>query len=483
MIGALQSFILRRPRKLVADRRDQEFLPAALEILETPPSPIGIALLVVICALATTTLAWAYVSRIDVIATAQGKIQPTGRVKLIQPVETGKVIGIHTANGQRVKQGEILVLLDAEEAKAEEIAFSMSFASFKAEIQRRKVALDVARGRRRSETPSIAWEADVPSAVRQRAERVLAGDLGQLAATVDSLAAQRHQKEVERDRLSSTIAAQEELLVTLKQRVDMRDTLVRKNAGSKASLIDAVESLQYQEIILMTQKGQKQESEASLEVFTREIAKSVETFIADNSQKLEEAERQADDIEQKHIKAHVKLRHMALASPIDGTVQALSVTTLGQVIASGEEIMRIVPDDSVLEIECYLQNKDIGFVKPGQDAIVKIESFPFTRFGTINAEIVRVAQDAIPEPDAQQVEGNPIKANKSTMFAGAQRTQNLVFPVTLKLARSIMEVDGAAVPLSPGMAVSVEIKTGSRRVIDYLFSPLVETASEAMHER
>jgi hemolysin D len=127
-----------------------------------------------------------------------------------------------------------------------------------------------------------------------------------------------------------------------------------------------------------------------------------------------------------------------------------------------------VPDDAGLEIECYLQNKDIGFVKPDQEAVIKIESFPFTRFRTLDAQVLRVAKDAIPEPDAQQVEGNPAKANKSTFLAGAQRTQNLVFPTTLKPAATTINVDGIAVPLSPGMAVSVEIKTGSRHRLSLL---------------
>jgi hemolysin D len=145
--------------------------------------------------------------------------------------------------------------------------------------------------------------------------------------------------------------------------------------------------------------------------------------------------------------------------------------------------MRIVPDDGGLEIESYVQNKDIGFIHVDQTAVVKIESFPFIRYGSIDARVTRVAHDAIPEPDAQNLEGNPAKTPKSSYFAGAQRTQNLVFPVTLKADRQVMNVDGLDVPLSPGMAVTVEIKTGKRRILEYLFSPLVETASRAMKER
>jgi hemolysin D len=173
---------------------------------------------------------------------------------------------------------------------------------------------------------------------------------------------------------------------------------------------------------------------------------------------------------------------MRLASPIDGVVYGVSVTTVGQVVGSGEEMMRVVPEAASLEIECYLANKDIGFVSAGQEAVVKIESFPFTRYGTLSATVMRVAGDAIPEPDARETESTAHPA-KDKMFAGAERTQNLMFPVTLLPERSTMLIDGSNVPLSPGMAVSVEIATGKRRILEYLFSPLVETASEAMKER
>jgi hemolysin D len=174
---------------------------------------------------------------------------------------------------------------------------------------------------------------------------------------------------------------------------------------------------------------------------------------------------------------------MTLMAPIAGTVQALTVTTVGQVVAAGQDVMRIVPGDGTLEVEVYLANKDIGFVKAGQEAIAKIESFPFSRYGAIDVRVTRIATDAIPEPDAAQLESNGARALNAGMFAGAQRTQNLVFPVTLELLATAIEADGARVPLSPGMAVSVEIKTGSRRILEYLFSPLTEVASEAMRER
>jgi hemolysin D len=234
---------------------------------------------------------------------------------------------------------------------------------------------------------------------------------------------------------------------------------------------------------LAQQIGQLAEAEANLAVIARDTEKAYETFMSDNAQKLAEAERQADDYAQKLAKSAAKLEHMTLRAPISGIIQASSVTTVGQVLTSGEEIMRVVPEDAVLEIECYLPNQDIGFVKEGQDAVVKIESFPFTRYGTLNARVTRVARDAIPQPEAEQTETNAAKTTRSTNSGTAQRTQNLVFPVTLKPETTLMGIDGTNIPLQAGMATTVEIRTGSRRILEYIFSPLVQIGSEAMKER
>ena len=463
---------------------DQEFLPACLEILETPPSPVRMAFILLICLFVVVALAWSWFGRIDIVAIAQGKIQPSGRVKVIQPLETGKVADIRVENGAYVKKGEVLVEMESGDAQAEQNAAAAALAAWRAEALRRRAAIDAAVQGKLSEIPAIAWSDDIPAANRLREEKVLAGDLGQLTAVIEGLDAQMQQKGAERDHLLATIRSQNELIATLKERVDMRSSLVKSGFGAKSALIDATETLQYQQTTIQTQKGQLDQAIANLGVLAKERQKAVAAFVADNGQKLAEAQRQADDFEQRLAKARLKSGRLALTSPIDGVVLGLTVTTLGQVIASGDEIMRIVPADAALEIECYLANKDVGFVKPGQAAVVKIESFPFTRYGTLSAQVRRVARDAIPEPEAQVAEGDSSKGNRNNkFFAGAQRTQNLVFPVTLTPDKYVMMINGESVPLTPGMAVTVEIATGNRRIIEYIFSPLVEVASQAMIER
>jgi hemolysin D len=473
---------LKSPVKNQPSRADREFLPADLEILETPPSPVRMALILIICSFVVAALVWSWFGRIDIVAVAQGKIQPAGRVKVIEPLETAKIAAIHVENGGHVKAGDILVEMEAGDATAEEANARASYDAFHAEALRRAAAI-ASVSNRRLDARTIAWDAETPPPVRAREEQVLAGDLSQLADVVASMDAQVHQKQIERDRLNGTIATQERLVATLQERVAMRNSLVQSGSGAKSALIDAQETKEYHETQLATSLGQRDAAAANLDVLARDRDKSFSSFIADNGQKLAEAQKQADDWREKLVKARLKSERTKLTSPIEGTVYGLSVTTIGQVVSSGEELMRIVPQGAALEIECYLPNRDAGFVKPGQQAVVKIESFPFTRYGTLAATVDRVASDAIPEPDAQQAEGDPAHAHKDKAFAGAQRTQNLVFPVTLTPARTKMSVDGQQVSLTPGMAVDVEIATGNRRILEYIFSPLVETASQAMKER
>ena len=471
------------PRRPRLARGDHEFLPAALEILETPLSPIRGSIIVTICALAAIALVWSYYGQVDIIATAQGKIQPVGRTKTIQPIATGKVAMVAVENGRRVHAGDILLSLDPSEVLADESALEAALSAETAEALRRTTALALAAKRTVDAVPTIAFGSDVPPEIRDREQRVLGHDMAQLASTVGSLEGEAAEKAAERGRLVGTIAAEQALVDTLKERVDMRTTLEASKAESRAKVIDALELMQTQAATLASERGQIGEIDAGLDRIQRDVDKAYAGFAAETAQKLAEVERLMDENAEKLAKARIRTAEMTLRSPIDGTVSGLAVTSLGQVVTVGEQVMQIVPEDATLEIECYLPNGDIGFVRKDQKAVVKIESFPFTDYGTIDAAVERVAHDAIPEPDADQREQNPAAAAKDTLFGGAQRTQNLVFPVTLAMDRTTIRSEGADVPLVPGMAVTVEIKTGRRRILSYLFSPLLQVATTALRER
>jgi hemolysin D len=470
-----------RPKRGGSRRSDQEFLPAALEILETPASPVRLAMIVMLAVIAVSALVWAYLSKIEIVAIGQGKIQPAGRVKIVQPVETGRVVGINAGNGEQVQQGSVLLRLDMADAAADVASTQAEWFTARAEALRREVAVAAAGGSA-GEPPAVAWPPDIPAEITQREDAVLKADLGDLFASLDLIEAKRRQREAERKSLQDVISAQRQLVGTLEERVQMYNKLVDSQAGSRAKVLDALEPHRQQQKVLAEHEGGLFETETALAQLRSEAEKTLAGFVRENVQRGADADRSRREFEQRLAKARARLDRLELRAPISGTIEASAVHAQGQVVTTGQEVMRIVPE-TTLEIEMYLRNKDIGFVSVGDPATVKVEAFPYTRYGMLDATVREVARDAIPEPDAAAIEGNPAASGQSTWPGGIQRTQNLVFPVRLALKQDFLTVDGKATRLKPGMAVGVEIQTGKRRVLEYLFSPLVEVSSQALRER
>jgi hemolysin D len=462
---------------------DREFLPAALEILVTPPSPVAKSLLLAICALFFGALAWSYFGWIDIYAVAPGKVQPDGGSKVVQPVDPGKVVAIRVQNGSRVNAGDVLIELDATESDADRQAQASDLEAATAEAARRKAAIAAARGETMEPVP-IAFPAGISEPVRRREEGVLAADLAQLRSTVDGFKSQLAEKVATKARLESTIAERQKLIALTKERVSMREKLQAMGADSRAQTIEALQQYETELTTDTDERGQLLEAGAAMASLDRKIDQAVSQFIADQSQKLAEAEHKRDHLEQDLIKAQSKASQAALKAPISGTVQQLAVSSLGQVVASGQPLLTIVPFDQALEIKAMVANQDIGFVAVGQNAVVKVDSFPYTRYGTIDGTVEKVSRDAVDERNATELSDAANAARPQGATPGSPaKTQNLVFPSTIRLAKRSMDIDGKDVALMPGMAVTVEIRTGQRRAIDYLLSPLREMIGETARER
>jgi len=474
----------RASRRVKRSREDNEFLPAALEIIDTPASPTQIYLMMIIMLLAVIAIVWGYYGRIDIFAVATGKIRPVAQVQVVQPLETGRVRTVNVANGMHVRKGQTLVQLDDTEATADVENLETTAHSYRAEILRRAAVLEVAERGSQSATAVIAWPADTPPEIRAREERVLAQDLHNYEAQMGSYDAQRTERLTEQDKLRMMNDSESKLIATLQRRVDLRNALIAGQTGTESTLIDAIQSLQEEQSTFASDHGELQQIAASLKTLETEKVRTRAAFLSDNTQKLAEVERQLDDVTHRLVKARAAIEHMVLVSPIDGLIQSLAVTNVGQVVTTGQEILKVVPDDSPLEIEAYVENQDIGFLHEGQEAIIKVESFPFTRYGTIDGTVERVARDSIPSSDALLAERDPTQlAKPNASITSVGQTQNLVYPVIVKPIKTAIDADGQSIPLSAGMTVTVEIRTGSRRFLEYVFAPLVETGSTSLRER
>jgi hemolysin D len=467
--------------------RDPEFLPAAVEILHTPPSPIGTTLLLYICGAFAVALAWSYFGWLDIYATAPGKLQPSGRSKVVQPVYPGKVAAIYVKNGGHVNAGDLLIELDPTETTSDRDSQARAVEVAGAEAARRKIAIAQTRAGLFEPAPiDFAPGTDAP--VRRREEGVLAADLEQLGSSMASLKAEHAEKLATRARLTASIEARQKIIALARERVAMREKLSGMGAGSRALVIDAEEQLETQIVTDTGERGQLLETSAAAETLARKIDGTIAQFIATQSEKLGESERERDKAAQELLKAQAKRDMTRLTAPISGTVQQLAVTTVGQVVASGQSLLTVVPTEGPIEIEALIANSDIGFVEPGQPAVVKVDAFPFTRYGTIDGSVSMVSRDAVDQRFAADLSdaANAAKPQGAQGAPSAQQaqTQNLVFPATITLARHFIAVENnKELSLTPGMSVTVEIKTGQRRALDYLLSPVRQVIAQTAHER
>jgi hemolysin D len=249
--------------------------------------------------------------------------------------------------------------------------------------------------------------------------------------------------------------------------------------GSRAFVIEAAQQLETQMVSDANDRGQLIETIAAIQTLKHKIEEGIAKFVADQSQKLSDEERKQNQALKEVVNARSKYDRTRLVSPIAGTVQQLKITTIGQVVTSGDSLMMIVPLDAPIEVEAFIDNKDIGFIELGQPAAVKVDAFPFTRYGTVDGTVTMVSRSAVDNRDSSISNAARSERDKSSKSPG----ENLVFPAIVTLAQSWIGIDNKQIPLTPGMGVTVEVKVKPRRVIDYVLSPLRELVFHSAHER
>ncbi len=458
--------------------RDQlAFLPAALEIVETPPSPIGRAIGATIILMFCAALFWAWWGAIDIVASATGKIVPSGRTKVIQPFETGVVRSIRVEDGQAVAAGDVLIELDPTVNAAERDRLRDDLLAEQLNIARLRAALaggdDPAAG--------FAPPAGADPALTRTQRQLLLDQAAEHRAKIAALDRQQAQKEAEQVTSAATIHKIEAMIPVIRQRVDIRRTLTESGLGSKLTYFETLQQLVEQQEELGVQRSRLREAEAAAAAIGETRAQAAAEYRHGLSDDLAKAEQKANGLAQDLIKAEQRTRLQLLTAPVDGVVQQLAVHTVGGVVTPAQSLLAVVPSDSRLEIEAMVSNRDIGFVHPGQDAEIKVDTFNFTRYGLLHGRVLSVSQDAVirdRQPDRAGDRG-PGAATDTSEPKG----QELSYSARISLDRARMQIDGRMVNLSPGMAVTVEIKTGSRMILSYLLSPLLRYRQEVLRER
>lgn len=461
-------------------RDDLEFLPAALEIVETPASPLPRAVAASLVGFLVIAVGWACIGHIDIIATAQGKVVPTGRVKVIQPLESGIVSAIHVNDGDKVTEGQVLIEMDQTASRADRD---------RARYDLMRARLDGARlsalraGLNNGYAPvdftppegALAYEVG-------RTEATMQAQAEQQMAKIASADQQIAQKNAEADSIRATIDKLEAGLPYLTDTAEIRRKAMQIEFGNRIAHLDAEFRLsdQTHELVMQRRRAVEVEAarkalEASREQTRAEYARGVVTDLAEAEQKAAQA---AQDL----IKAEKKMQDQVLHAPMDGTVQQLAMHTVGGVVTPAQALLVVVPADARVEVEAMVLNNDIGFVHDGDPVEIKVDTFNFTKYGLLHGKVVTVSRDAITR-DKATAQAEAQRQSGQTARSSEPPGQELLYSARVALDETKIQVEDRMVDLAPGMAVTAEIKTGQRRIVEYLLSPLVRYKQESLRER
>ncbi len=447
-------------------RSTYAFMPAALEVQETPPSPIGRAIIWVIVLLFVIAVAWATIGKMDVVAVAQGKIIPSGRVKTIQPLEIGKVKAIHVQEGQSVSAGEPLITLDSTATQADADRLQQQLSTAKAQQARQQLFHQLLE----QKSFSDHWQSQIQEQLKNKISttanaiaaqhRLLVEQINEYLYRRETLDNELIKRQAERQRAQATMTKLERTLPLISERTQSLEKLMQKQMVARYQYLELEQERIDQEQDLLALQAQYRELGAAIKTVQAQLNTLKAEVQKNNLAELNETSQQIAALEQELIKAQQRNRQQIITSPIAGEVQQLAVHTIGGVVTPAQELMLIVPKESLLEVEALILNKDIGFVEEGQIAEVKIDTFNFTKYGTIDAEIIHLSNDAISDENL-----------------------GLVYMAKVLIEKTQMQINQRLVNLSPGMSVTVEVKTGKRRIIEYFLSPLLRYKQESIRER
>lgn len=436
-----------------------EFLPAALELMETPPSHTARWVLWGTIAFVVIAITWSIFGKLDIVAVAQGKVVPAGQVKVVQPYERAVVKRLLVRDGMQVKKGQLLIELDASELGAEQQKVRSSSTDALLAAARARALLNAAQ--RGAVIPATLHDLPgVPQESLQEANRLLAAEYQSYRTQLITLDAEAQHLQAQQATTRESLSKLQALYPLQEQRVADLNRLLEKNYVPRHQYLDEESRRMEMAKEMDVQRRRLAETDTLVNHQHEQRAAAIAEFTRRTREQLTQAEQQLAQLGQDTIKLESRSDLLQLRAPVDGTVQQLAVHTEGGVVTEAQPLLVVVPTNEQLEIEAMVENKDIGFINKGQKAEVKVESFPFTRYGILDGKVVNVSLDAV-----------------------ADEKRGLLYQTRVLLDRDWIGVEGKRVQLVPGMAVTVEIKTGKRRVIDYFLSPILQHGSESIIER
>ncbi|WP_407312185.1 HlyD family type I secretion periplasmic adaptor subunit [Pseudomonas sp. nanlin1] len=448
-----------RQRQAECYDRQQAFLPAALALQQAPPHPLPGLLQGALLIGAVTTLLWACFGKIDVVASASGKVVPSGRSKVIQASELGRVKAINVEDGQAVRMGDVLIQLDDQGTQADINRLNVDLLAARTDSARARAMLGAIASGKAPE--SVArWIDHASTQQLKAAQRWVVGQYLEMRAHLEQARAEITQLESEIRAARVAVASLLELLPLTTRVAQDYQELEQIRAVPRHAYLEKEQLRLGQVRDLAVQRLRINELSAALAAAQSRHASVLAQARREMLDLLNESVQRADALAQELGKAERRHRLRQLRAPVDGVVQQLAVHTLGGVVTEAQALMIIVPEQQPVEVEALLENKDVGFVRKGQPVELKIETFNFTRYGVVHGQVMSVSGDAIDD-----------------------ERRGLVYSARIRLDQSSVRVGDEELVLSPGMAVQAEVKTDRRSVISYFLSPLQQYTGESLRER
>lgn len=432
-----------------------EFLPSAVAILEKPPARQYRLVTWAVIAFVLITLLWLIFSKVDVVVSATGKIVPTGKVKVVQSAADGVVKEIFVRDGQLVKKGAPLIEIDDTAVKAEQQQLKLNLTKAKLTVQRLKKEL--------GDEQLVLGEGVASTSAALETQKSL------LTANQDSLSQRQKRLQADFEQAEAAERSAKNEVSKLSKKIQYLDERYKKRASQAERGLIATSEVEDVKFNLDTARKERaiakdrlKEAEARARSAKESLAGLSDDHRSETYQALSESEYELNTIQQELIKVEERLAQQVLRSPVDGVVQQLTVNTIGGYISRAEKLMVIVPEDTPMELNAMILNKDIGFVAPDQSARVKVDAFEYTRYGYLQGDLQWVGSDSIVDEQL-----------------------GFVYPARIALQETTLpnKVNNRAATVVPGMSAAVDVVIGERRLINYFIGPLLRYRDESLRER
>jgi len=442
-----------------------DFAPGLLSIQESPPARLPRTVMYTVGILFVILLLWATFGKLNIIASADGRLVPQTYVKIVQPADAGIVQEILVKEGQAVQAGQVLMRMDTKiaEADARTIGNDLGIRS----LQLRRIDAELA-GTRLLKKPNDQDDLYQQVAAQYRDHR---------QAYMDSLGQAREALTKARrdyDSAIEVLAKLKEITPLLKQQADAYTDMGKEGYAAQVTVrdkqrdyLEKARDLRAQEATLASLAAMVNQSQKQLDQITSK-------YRSDLMNERMDAEGQYRKLGQDWVKQAHKTGLLELRAPQAGIVNDLATHTIGTVVSPGTVLLSIVPENEPLVAEVSVKNDDIGFVYPKQLVKVKLAAYPFEEYGMLDGEVIHIGPDATP-PDAQQ-------QNKDAS-SNPNKPQPTTYKAIIAFDSRTLNMGDKKHKLMAGMQVVAEINQGRRTVMQFLLSPVTKTFEESGHER